>query len=400
MLYNCVQPGGDCSDSAGFMRDDALFAGIIVSDEPDQSALKPDAYVDYFWSLKEDPDLMKIHAIAGAVPVPTCTTCASAGFGYDVAVDLTGARSSTSADVSGLSALAESSIESLLFKLSGDPVEDTIGSTSTTPAYMAGGTEYEEDLGNNAVKFQVDTSRGSQFASSTSSARVRRLIVRVDQERGSRRVKVERDRHAGTRSRAGAQWSGTREEQRGPSLGVVVPRPMALSRVGFRNSIIRHVLGRAADRGDRYVEHARPVLREMVVRRVEAAGPEHVGPVAPELELDAGPVLVVLAQRQATEGEHLVEDPGDVLALDGLESIPRVPRVPVASADARVPRLEREHFAEQGLAVGVEPCHDRRKEREREQLRGRERIAHRGFPIRSPRWRQTRVVSTVLGTCR
>jgi hypothetical protein len=160
MLYNCVQPGGDCSEDAGFMRDDALFAGIIVSDEPDQSALSPEGYVEYFWTLKDDPDLIKIHAIAGNIPVPTCGSCASAGFGYDEAVEAT---EGTFLDVctddwgASLSALAESSIQDLsLFKLSQDPVEDTI-EVFVDDAQRYNGwwyTGHEEDLGNNAVRFQ------------------------------------------------------------------------------------------------------------------------------------------------------------------------------------------------------------------------------------------------------
>ena len=160
MLYNCVQPGGDCSHDADFMREDALFAGIIVSDEPDQSALTPEGYVEYFWTLKDDPDLIKIHAIAGAIPVPTCGTCASAGFGYDEAVELTeGTFLDVCADDWGasLSALAESSIQDLsLFKLSQDPVEDTIKVYVDNAQRYNGWwyTGHEEDLGNNAVKFQ------------------------------------------------------------------------------------------------------------------------------------------------------------------------------------------------------------------------------------------------------
>ena len=160
MLYNCVLVGGDCSEDAGFMRDDALFAGIIVSDEPDQSPLSPDAYVDYVQGLKDDPDLVKIHAIAGNIPVPTCSTCASAGFGYDEAVE---ASEGTFLDVcaddwgASLSALAESSIQDLsLFKLSQDPVEDTIEVFVDNAQRFNGGwyTGHIEDLGNNAVKFQ------------------------------------------------------------------------------------------------------------------------------------------------------------------------------------------------------------------------------------------------------
>jgi hypothetical protein len=159
MLYNCVLSGGDCSESADFMRNDALFAGIIVSDEPDQSSLRPDAYVEYFWTLKDDPDLIKIHAIAGANPV-SCSTCASPGFGYDEAVELSeGTWLDVCADDWGasLSALAESSIQDLsLFKLSKDPVADTI-EVFVDNAQMYNGWWYTgriEDLGTNAVKFQ------------------------------------------------------------------------------------------------------------------------------------------------------------------------------------------------------------------------------------------------------
>ena len=89
MLYNCVQADGDCAEASGFLRDDALFAGIIVSDQPDQSALTAEAYVDYFTTLKAGAaDHVRIHALAGSVPV-TCATCESPGFGYDSAVELT-----------------------------------------------------------------------------------------------------------------------------------------------------------------------------------------------------------------------------------------------------------------------------------------------------------------------
>ena len=71
------------------MRNDALFVGIIISDDSEQSALTPENYVDYLWTLKDDPDLVRIHAFAGAIPVVTCSTCNGAGFGYDDAGELT-----------------------------------------------------------------------------------------------------------------------------------------------------------------------------------------------------------------------------------------------------------------------------------------------------------------------
>ncbi len=143
------------------MRDDALFAGIIVSDEPDQSALSPESYVDYFKTLKEDEDLVKIHAIAGVVPgPPSCGTCSSPGYGYDQAQELTeGTFLDVCADDWGasLSVLAAGSITDLSqFKLSQDPVEDTIEVFVDNAQQMNGWwyTGHEDDLGNNAVKFQ------------------------------------------------------------------------------------------------------------------------------------------------------------------------------------------------------------------------------------------------------
>ena len=89
MLYECVQPGSDCSEKAGFLRPEASLGAIVVADDPDESTLTPEAYVEYLWTLKSDPELVRFDVIAGAIPVPTCGTCASAGFGYDEAVELT-----------------------------------------------------------------------------------------------------------------------------------------------------------------------------------------------------------------------------------------------------------------------------------------------------------------------
>jgi hypothetical protein len=130
MLYNCSQSGADCSADAGFRRDDALFDGIIITDEPDQSALSPENYVEYFQALESTPDLFRIDAIAGAVPVPSCGTCASAGFGYDEAAALT---SGTFLDVCGdwndsLALLGTSAAppSAWRFPLTATPLVDTI----------------------------------------------------------------------------------------------------------------------------------------------------------------------------------------------------------------------------------------------------------------------------------
>jgi hypothetical protein len=129
MLYECLQAGGDCSPEAEFMRDGALFAGVYVSDEPDQSTLSAKSYVEQIWDLKGgDTDLVRLHAIAGDIP-DGCAT-AGAGYGYDTAVSLTdGTYLSICAKDWGayMAVLAEGSVADLsTFKLSRDPVEETI----------------------------------------------------------------------------------------------------------------------------------------------------------------------------------------------------------------------------------------------------------------------------------
>ena len=161
MLYNCVL--NDCSESAGFLRDDALFAAIIVSDGPDTSALTPEAYVEYFWTLKDDPDLVRVNLFAGAFPVPTCSTCDSTGFGYDEAVELSGGVyhdiCTKDWDVA-LRSLAESSLgEPGSFALSADPAVDTIVVDVDGVEWKTGWTYtgHVADGGTNEVVFDLET---------------------------------------------------------------------------------------------------------------------------------------------------------------------------------------------------------------------------------------------------
>ena len=89
MLYDCLQPGSDCSEDAGFLRADAMLDVIVVSDGIEESELAPKEYVDYLWTLKSDPRLVRVNALAGSVPKPTCFTCYTSGLGYDDGVALT-----------------------------------------------------------------------------------------------------------------------------------------------------------------------------------------------------------------------------------------------------------------------------------------------------------------------
>jgi len=160
MLYDCVQPGGDCSHDAGFMRNDALFVGIIISDGPDQSAMSPEDYTDYFWTLKDDPDLVRIHALAGAIPVVTCSTCSSPGYAYQEAQELTGGvylDICTDDWDEALSTLADQSSPQTgrTVELSEDPVVETIQVSVDGVLWMIGWsyTGHVADGGTNEIEF-------------------------------------------------------------------------------------------------------------------------------------------------------------------------------------------------------------------------------------------------------
>jgi hypothetical protein len=126
MLSACVV-GGEC---AGFVRDEALLVGIVVSDRPDQSELSVEAYVEALVGSKGTPGLVRIHAIAGAVPVPSCSTCDSSSYGLVDAQELTGGTFldiCTTDWASSLAILAAGSVSDVAsFALRADPVEDTI----------------------------------------------------------------------------------------------------------------------------------------------------------------------------------------------------------------------------------------------------------------------------------
>ncbi|MCK6549217.1 choice-of-anchor D domain-containing protein [Myxococcota bacterium] len=78
-------------ENAGFLRDDARLAVIIVSDEEDQSPGSINLYVDFFRNVKgfANPQLVSVSAIAGDVPGGCATAEAGARY-YDAAQQLGG----------------------------------------------------------------------------------------------------------------------------------------------------------------------------------------------------------------------------------------------------------------------------------------------------------------------
>jgi hypothetical protein len=154
MLDACVL-GGECDS---FVRTNALLAGIVVSDRSDASALTPESYVERLVALKGTSGLARIHAIAGVLPSPSCSTCDSASFGLDEAQELTGGTFldiCTSDWAEGLAILAAQSVSEVAsFPLESDPVVDTI--VVRVDGTEWGGWTYTgrvDDGGTNEVRF-------------------------------------------------------------------------------------------------------------------------------------------------------------------------------------------------------------------------------------------------------
>lgn len=119
---------GQCND--GFLRPNALLHIIAVSDEPEQSPYDWTTYIDWFRSLKSNPEHVKFSAVAGPLP-SGCDwggNTASAGTGYNEAVAATGGvflpLCSSWAD--SVQELADATITEKRFKLSVEPYVPSI----------------------------------------------------------------------------------------------------------------------------------------------------------------------------------------------------------------------------------------------------------------------------------
>jgi hypothetical protein len=53
------------ADNAGFMREDAALAVIVVTDENDSSSMSTSSFVSWFMGLKSDPEMLSFSAICG-----------------------------------------------------------------------------------------------------------------------------------------------------------------------------------------------------------------------------------------------------------------------------------------------------------------------------------------------
>jgi len=129
--YDATQPGGDAGVYSGFLRTDARFVLIFISDEGDFStAVTPADLTSHALSLKSTSDLVAAHAVAGDYPYG-CSANGGAFFGsgyYDVVSSLGGSFISIcSADWGiDLEEVARDSVLSGKFTLSTPAIESSI----------------------------------------------------------------------------------------------------------------------------------------------------------------------------------------------------------------------------------------------------------------------------------
>lgn len=128
MAYQSTQSGGDAGPGGDFLREDSMFAMIVVSDEPDSSPSSWSSYLSYFETLKDDTDDLVIHAISGDYP-GGCGSAAATNNVYEMTVATGGLYLSVCATdwASHLEALVEASAVDLSsFELTEWPVPESI----------------------------------------------------------------------------------------------------------------------------------------------------------------------------------------------------------------------------------------------------------------------------------
>ncbi len=156
MIAEATMVGGDAEAGGLFLRDDAMLAIVIVTDEPDEfSTMTPAALTDHLVGIKGmNPDLVRVHTIGGDVPQPTCNSAAAASVPLDEIVSLTSGVFASVCDNWGnsLSAVADGSVILLSsFTLSQDPIPSSI-EVRVAGDLVATGWTY--DASDNTVSFQ------------------------------------------------------------------------------------------------------------------------------------------------------------------------------------------------------------------------------------------------------
>ena len=152
--YEATSAAGDAEPGGEFLRSDARFVVVYISDEEDYSHLSTNGggsttlgtsdYSTHLQSLKSSSSAVVAHAVAGDYP-SGCDDNGSADFGdgyYDVVNDLGGTFMSICATDWGaqMDTLARESMAATIYRLTGDPIESTIevevdGTISTDWSY-------------------------------------------------------------------------------------------------------------------------------------------------------------------------------------------------------------------------------------------------------------------------
>lgn len=164
MAYSAIDSGGDASLSSGFLREDARFVLIFISDEKDNSTLYAHSQLSTkIESLKSSIGLVSAHAVAGDYP-SGCSGNGSAEFGdgyYDVVSHFSGSFLSICSNDWGfdLDEIARDSIALNQFRLSEDAIPDSI--TVTVNGALEANWVFEEST--NSVILSAAPDTGSEI---------------------------------------------------------------------------------------------------------------------------------------------------------------------------------------------------------------------------------------------
>ncbi len=151
------------NQNAGFLRQDAALAVIVVSDEEDFSSRQVSFYENFFRNLKGFQNQSQFSFSSIVTPAGGCVSGASAGLRYIQVSQATGGVIESICTVNWGNTLSNIGLNTFglrsRFNLTAQPVPSTIAVTvngQATPSITAGGvTQWRYDGTNNSVNFQT-----------------------------------------------------------------------------------------------------------------------------------------------------------------------------------------------------------------------------------------------------
>jgi len=168
--YDATQPFADAGVGSSFLRTDARFVVIFISDEPDFTALVTPLELSYhLLGMKTSNDLIAAHAVAGDYP-SGCSGNGRANFGegyYDVVMNLGGSFISICSNNWGLDLdrVARRSVLPGRFEVSSIAIEESI--LVYVNGILSNDWYYEEST--NSVIFSSPPDSGSEILISYST---------------------------------------------------------------------------------------------------------------------------------------------------------------------------------------------------------------------------------------